>query len=76
MKNYKRLLLMLLPYKKALFIGSIFLIVASGTNLAVPLYIRNLVDTVMVEKNLDHLNSIATNNRTFVLNSVGLPDNT
>jgi|TARA_B110000116_G_scaffold111996_1_gene97211 subfamily B ATP-binding cassette protein MsbA len=50
---------MLLPYKKALFIGSIFLIVASGTNLAVPLYIRNLVDTVMVEKNLDHLNSIA-----------------
>jgi subfamily B ATP-binding cassette protein MsbA len=50
---------MLLPYKKSLFIGSIFLIAASGTNLAVPLYIRNLVDTVMVEKNLDHLNTIA-----------------
>ena len=59
MKNYKRLLLMLLPYKKALFVGSIFLIAASGTNLAVPLYIRNLVDTVMVEKNLDQLNTIA-----------------
>jgi len=59
MKNYKRLLLMLLPYKKALLMGSISLIAASGTNLAVPLYIRNLVDTVMVEKNLDHLNSIA-----------------
>ena len=59
MKNYKRLLLMLLPYKKALFIGSIFLIAASATNLAVPLYIRNLVDTVMVEKNLDQLNKIA-----------------
>ena len=35
------------------------MIAASATNLAVPLYIRNLVDIVMVEKNLDHLNSIA-----------------
>jgi len=58
-KNYKRLLLLLLPYKKALIIGSVFLVAASATNLAVPLYIRNLVDIVMVEKNLDHLNNIA-----------------
>jgi len=49
MKNYKRLLLLLLPYKKELIIGTIFLIAASMTNLAVPLYIRNLVDIVMVE---------------------------
>ena len=59
MKNYKRLLLLLLPYKKKLIIGTFFLIAASATNLAVPLYIRNLVDIVMVEKNLDHLNNIA-----------------
>ena len=59
MKNYKRLLLLLLPYKKKLTIGTVFLIAASATNLAVPLYIRNLVDIVMVEKNLEHLNSIA-----------------
>ena len=59
MKNYKRLLLLLLPYKKKLIVGTIFLIAASATNLAVPLYIRNLVDIVMVEKNLDHLNNIA-----------------
>jgi subfamily B ATP-binding cassette protein MsbA len=59
MKNYKRLLLLLLPYKNRLIIGTIFLIAASATNLAVPLYIRNLVDIVMVEKNLGHLNSIA-----------------
>ena len=59
MKNYKRLLLVLLPYKKKLLIGTVFLIAASATNLAVPLYIRNLVDIVMVEKNLAHLNSIA-----------------
>ena len=50
---------MLLPYKKALVIGSSFLIAASATNLAVPLFIRNLVDVVMVQKNLDHLNDIA-----------------
>jgi ATP-binding cassette, subfamily B, bacterial MsbA len=59
MKNYKRLLLLLLPYKKKLVIGTIFLIAASATNLAVPLYIQNLVDIVMVEKNLSQLNSIA-----------------
>ena len=59
MKNYKRLLLLLLPYKKKLIVGAVFLIAASATNLAVPLYIRNLVDIVMVEKNLERLNSIA-----------------
>jgi subfamily B ATP-binding cassette protein MsbA len=59
MKNYKRLLQLLLPYKKALIVGSLFLIAASATNLAVPLFIRNLVDIVMVEKNLDSLNDIA-----------------
>ena len=59
MKNYKRLLILLLPYKKKLIVGTVFLIAASATNLAVPLYIRNLVDIVMVEKNLEHLNSIA-----------------
>ena len=61
MKNYKRLLQLLLPYKKALVVGSIFLIAASATNLAVPLFIRNLVDVVMVKKNLDQLNNIAIN---------------
>jgi len=59
MKNYKRLLLLLLPYKKKLIVGTVFLIAASATNLAVPLYIRNLVDIVMVEKNLEYLDSIA-----------------
>ena len=43
----------------ALAVGSIFLIAASATNLAVPLFIRNLVDVVMVKKNLEQLNSIA-----------------
>jgi subfamily B ATP-binding cassette protein MsbA len=58
MQNYRRLLQLLLPYKAALFAGSIFLIAASAMNLAIPLFVRNLVDVVMLEKNLDRLNNI------------------
>ncbi len=59
MKNYKRILRYLVPYKKTLLIASVFLIAASATNLAVPLYVKNLVDIVMVEKDLGQLNHIA-----------------
>ena len=59
MKLLKRLLRQLLPYRTALFWGSIFLIIASATNLIVPLYVRNLVDVVMVKKDLDALNTMA-----------------
>jgi len=58
MKNYKRLLILLSPYKKALTIGALCLIVASLTNLAVPLYIKKLVDVVMVEKNMALMNNL------------------
>ena len=58
MKNYKRLLILLSPYKKALILGSLCLIVASLTNLAVPLYIKKLVDVVMVDKNMALMNSL------------------
>lgn len=58
MKNYKRLLILLSPYKKALILGSFCLIVASLTNLAVPLYIKKLVDVVMVDKNMALMNSL------------------
>jgi subfamily B ATP-binding cassette protein MsbA len=58
MKNYKRLLILLSPYKKALTLGALFLIVASLTNLAVPLYIKKLVDVVMVEKNMALMNNL------------------
>ena len=50
MKNYKKLLTFLFPYKNALILGALCLVVASVTNLAVPLYIKKLVDVVMVEK--------------------------
>ena len=58
MKNYKRLLILLSPYKKALILGALCLIVASLTNLAVPLYIKKLVDVVMVEKNMALMNNL------------------
>ena len=59
MKNYLSLLKLLRPYRTALLFGSVFLIIASGVNLAVPLYIKNLVDIVMVQKDLALLNDIA-----------------
>ncbi len=61
MNKYKRLFKLLLPHKKALIVGSVFLIGASLTNLAIPLLIKDLVDVVMVKKNLEMLNNIAIN---------------
>ena len=61
MEQYKRLIRLLLPYKTALIIGSVFLAAASLTNLAVPLLIKDLVDVVMVKKDLSMLNNIAIN---------------
>ena len=59
MDKYKRLLKLLLPHKTALIVGGVFLIGASLTNLAVPLLVKDLVDVVMVKKNLEMLNGIA-----------------
>ena len=58
MKNYRQLLILLFPYKKALYVGAFCLIIASLTNLAVPLYIKKLVDVVMVEKNMALMNNL------------------
>ncbi len=58
MTGYRKLLKLLSPYKKPLILGAIFLVIASLTNLAVPLYIKKLVDVVMVEKNMALMNSL------------------
>ncbi|MZG52631.1 MAG: ABC transporter ATP-binding protein [Nitrospinae bacterium] len=58
MKNYRQLLKLLVPYKTALYVGAVCLIIASLTNLAVPLYIKKLVDVVMVEKNMALMNNL------------------
>ncbi len=59
MHNFKRLFKFLIPYKTTLIWGSLFLILASAVNLAVPLFVKQLVDVVMVQKNLEMLNRIA-----------------
>ena len=67
MHNYRRLLILLSPYKKALIFGAICLVIASVTNLAVPLYIKKLVDVVMVEKNMALMNSLTLSIATLFL---------
>jgi len=59
MNNFKRWMSLLAPYRAALWTGAAFLIVASATNLAVPLFIKELVDVVMVRKDGNLLNLIA-----------------
>ena len=61
MKNYKQLISLLVPYKNALYVGAACLIVASFTNLVVPLYIKKLVDVVMVDKNMALMNNLTLN---------------
>ena len=55
MENIKRLLKLLTPYKNPLLVGSVFLVLYSATNLAIPLFIKELVDVVMVQKNLEYV---------------------
>ncbi len=59
MKNIKRIFQLLIPYKIPLLYGSLLLVLASVTNLIVPLFVKELVDVVMVQKNLDLLNKMA-----------------
>ncbi|MFQ5482501.1 MAG: ABC transporter transmembrane domain-containing protein, partial [Nitrospinaceae bacterium] len=58
MKSLRKFIPLLSPYKKSLVWGSVFLAIASATNLVVPLFIRRLVDVVMVQKDLEILNQM------------------
>lgn len=58
MQYYKRLLVLLKPYKTSLILGAFCLVIASLTNLAVPLYIKKLVDVVMVKKDMVLMNNL------------------
>jgi len=58
MEKIKRILRLLVPYKKLLITGSFFLLIATGSNLVFPWFIKQVIDTVMVEKNLELLNHI------------------
>ncbi|MGP0564473.1 MULTISPECIES: ABC transporter ATP-binding protein [unclassified Nitrospina] len=59
MKYVRQLARFLHPYRTMLFWGSILLILASATNLAIPLFVKQLVDVVMVKKDVELLNDMA-----------------
>ena len=59
MKNFKRLLQYILPYKKTLLVAVICIMAAAGTNLYVPMIIKDMIDKVLAEKDMLMLNGIA-----------------
>jgi ATP-binding cassette, subfamily B, bacterial MsbA len=59
MKNFKRLFKLLIPYRTAVLWGSLFLVLVSAVNLAIPLFVKQLVDIVEINKDLDLLNNMA-----------------
>jgi len=59
MRNFKRLFKLLTPYKSAVLWGSLFLVLVTAINLAIPLFVKELVDVVEINKDLDLLNQMA-----------------
>jgi subfamily B ATP-binding cassette protein MsbA len=59
MKNFKRLFKLLAPYKSAVIYGSLFLVLVSAISLIIPLFVKDLVDVVEVERDLELLNQMA-----------------
>jgi subfamily B ATP-binding cassette protein MsbA len=59
MKNFKRLFKLLIPYRTAILFGSLFLVLVTAINLAIPLFVKELVDVVEVKKDLNQLNNMA-----------------
>lgn len=59
MKNYKRLLIYIKPYLKRLGLAVICIIFAAAANLYVPWIIKDMIDQVLADKNMELLNLIA-----------------
>ena len=59
MKDYKRLLLFILPYWKVVALAIVCIVVSGGANLYVPWIIRDMVDKVLMNKDMMLLNVIA-----------------
>jgi subfamily B ATP-binding cassette protein MsbA len=59
MRNFKRLFKLLIPYRTAIVWGSLFLVLVSAINLAIPLFVKQLVDVVEVNKDINLLNQMA-----------------
>ena len=59
MKNYKRLLSYIRPYLKRLGLAIICIVMAAAANLYVPWIIKDMIDQVLADKNMELLNLIA-----------------
>ena len=59
MRNFKRLFKLLKPYRTAVLWGSLFLVLVTAINLMIPLFVKELVDVVEINKDLDLLNQMA-----------------
>ena len=59
MKNYKRLLLYIKPYLKRLGLAIICIIMAAAANLYLPWIIKDMIDKVLMDKDMMMLNLIA-----------------
>ena len=59
MKNYLRLLAYIKPYKKRLAAAVVCIIMAAGANLYLPWIIKDMIDDVLMSKDMLMLNLIA-----------------
>ena len=59
MHNFKRLFKLLKPYRTAVLLGSLFLVLVTAINLMIPLFVKQLVDVVEINKDLNLLNQMA-----------------
>ena len=59
MKNYKRLLLYIKPYLHRLALAIVCIVFAAGANLYVPWIIKDMIDKVLADKDMQMLNLIA-----------------
>ena len=59
MKNYKRLLLYIKPYLKRLGLAIFCIVMAAAANLYLPWIIKDMIDKVLMDKDMMMLNLIA-----------------
>ena len=59
MKNYLRLLSYIRPYTKTILTAIFCIVVAAGSNLYVPWIIKDMIDKVLAEKDMEMLNYIS-----------------
>lgn len=59
MKNYKRLLMYIRPYVKRLLLAIVCIIMAAGANLYLPWIIKDMIDDVLMSRDMYMLNLIA-----------------